>query len=152
MPHYSVSCQACDNVGTIKMTFTEYDAVKAGTSNATCPHCGGWANIVFNPGDVSFVLKDGSVGGFTSKAGKENAFRAKHNKVMDKRMKDHAPTTRLNPNFGGQLTHNWKDAKDAAYEHTYDKVKQEYGSQVAAIAAKESASTYEPLVNREVSK
>ncbi len=151
MPLYSVKCQVCEKQGTQKLTFAEYDEVKAGTRDVTCPHCDGWASLVFDPGNVNFVLKDGESGGWVSKAGKENSFRRKHNVEMDRRQREHARRTTLQPNFGGALTGNWKTARDAAYETRYDEVKQEHGPQVAAQAAQESAKTYEPLVNREVS-
>jgi hypothetical protein len=103
---------------------------------------------VFDPGHVNFVLKDGPSGGFATKAGKENAYRRKHNAVMDRRQRDHAPRTTLQPNFDGGLTGTWKTASEAAYEATYDRVKQDHGPQVAQQAAQESARTYEPLLKR----
>jgi hypothetical protein len=151
MPLYTIQCQVCEKSGTQKLSFAEYDQAKDGKQNVTCPHCGGWANIVFDPGNVSFVLKDGPSGGFVSKAGKENAYRRRHNVVMDRRMRDHAPKTTLQPNFGGALTGDWKTAQGAAYDETFDKVKQEHGVQVATQAAQESAKTYDPLVKGSVS-
>jgi hypothetical protein len=150
MPQYTTQCHVCEKQGSQRLTFAEYDEAKDGKRDVTCPHCGGWASIVFDPGNVTFVLKDGASGGFATKAGKENAFRRKHNAVMDRRQRDHAPRTTLQPNFGGGLTGNWKTAKDAAYEATYDKVKQDHGAQVAAQAAQESARTYDSLVKKEV--
>ncbi len=148
---YTVQCQVCQKQGVQKLTFAEYDEAKAGTRDVPCPHCGGWASIVFDPGNVTFVLKDGASGGFTSKAAKENSYRRRRGVEMDRRQRDHAPRTTLQPNFGGGLTGNWKTAKDAAYEARYDEVKQEHGPQVAAQAAQESAKTYDPLVSKEVS-
>lgn len=148
---YTTKCQVCEKQGVAKLTFAEYDKAKEGGFDLTCSACGGWAQIVFDPGNVSFVLKDGESGGFTSKAAKENAFRRKHNAVMDKRQRDHAPRTTLQPNFGGALTGNWKTAREAAYETTYDRVKEEHGTETAQQAAQESAQTYDPLVTREVS-
>lgn len=116
-----------------------------------CPQtgCGGEASIVFNPGEVSFVLKDGESGGWVSKAGKENAYRTARRKVMAQRERDHVFKSRLQPNFNGQLTHNWTDARDAAYDSTYDKVRGEHGAGMAQQAAKESAATYESHVKSE---
>ena len=149
MPTYSSKCQGCGTAAAVRLTFAEYDEVKAGIKTLPCT-CGGSALIEFNPGEVEFVLKDGESGGWASKAGKENKFRAARRKVMEQRERDHVFKSRLIPNYGGQLTETWKDAKDAAYEATYDKVKQEHGAQTASQAAQESAKTYEPLVNREV--
>jgi hypothetical protein len=150
MPLYTVQCQVCSKRSTQKLTFAEYKLVKDGKQDVTCPVCGGWASIVFDPGNVNFVLKDGQSGGWISKAGKENAFRQKHNVVVTRRQRDHAPRTTLQPNFGGLLTGTWKTAKEAAYETRYDEVKQEHGAQVAAQAAQESASTYDPLIKKAV--
>jgi hypothetical protein len=150
MPLYTVKCNVCEVQDSQRLTFAEYDEAKAGKREVSCLHCGGWASIVFDPGNVTFVLKDGVSGGWISKAGKENAFRRKHNVEMSRRQRDHAPRTTLQPNFGGEMTGNWRTAKEVAYDVTYDKVKQEHGAQVAQQAAQESAKTYEPLVKREV--
>ncbi len=150
MPLYTVKCQVCEKEGSQRLSFAEYDNAKAGKHDVTCPHCGGWAAIKFDPGNVAFVMKDGESGGWVSKAGKENAFRKKHNIEMSRRQREHAPRTTLQPNFGGELTGTWKTAKEAAYDTTYDAVKQEHGAQIAQQAAQASASTYDPLVKRGV--
>ena len=154
MPLYSMKCQVCEATCTTKLTFAEYDEVKAGTRTLTCgiPDCGGWAAIEFNPGDVNFVLKDGEHGGWISKAGKENAYRKKHTRAVERRQRDQAPRTTLQPNFGGKLTGSWKDARDAAYDSTLERVKQETDRQTAQQAAAEAAKTYDPLINREVAR
>jgi hypothetical protein len=152
MPLYTVQCQVCEKQGTQKLTFAEYDEVKAQKRDVSCPHCGGWANIVFDPGNVNFVLKDGESGGWISKAGRENTFRRRHNVEVSRRQRDHAPRTTLQPNFQGGLTGTWKTAQEAAFETRYDEVKQEHGAQVAVQAATEAARTYDPLVNRQVTR
>jgi hypothetical protein len=151
MPTYSVTCETCRKAASVRLSFSEYDLVKGGQTLA-CPHtgCEGKASIVFNPGEVAFVLKDGESGGWVSKAGKENAYRATRRKVMAQRERDHVFKSRLQPNFGGELTGTWQEARDAAYENTYDRIKQEHGAETARQAATESAKTYEPLVSREV--
>jgi len=151
MPLYTVQCEVCGETGRQKLSFAEYDEIKAGQHTLTCPICEGWAEIVFDPGNVNFVLKDGESGGWVSKANKENAYREKHGRVMDRRMADHAPKTTLQPNYKGGLTGTWKTAKEAAYDHAYDTVKQEHGAQIAQQAAQASASTYDPLIKKEVS-
>ena len=148
MPQYTIKCEVFQEMGAQKLTFSEYDEVKAGTRELTCPLCGGWGSLVFDPGNVAFVLKDGESGGWISKAGKENTFRAKHNRIVAKRQRDHAPRTTLQPNFGGAMTGDWKTARDVAYESTYETVRQEHGTQIAVQAATESAKTYDPLVKR----
>jgi len=151
MPLYTTKCQGCGRESSARLTFDQYDELKAGTGQLTCNGCGGDSKLEFNPGNVNFVLKDGESGGWISKAGKENKYRAARRGELARRERDHVFKPKLQPNVGGMLTHNWKDARDAAYETTYDKVKQEHGSQTASTAAVESAKTYDSLVSREVS-
>ncbi len=153
MPSYSVMCPSCERGSSIRMTFSEYDEVQDKKRLIVCPHCeSNTATISFNPGEVNFVLKDGESGGWVSKAGKENKFRSARRQEMTRRERDHVFKSRLQPNFGGQLTGSWQEAKEAAYESTYDKIKQEHGSQTAMQAAVESAKTYDPLINTGVTR
>jgi len=148
MPIYSTKCQTCETTSNRKLSFQEYDDAKAGKMTLSCT-CGGSAELVFNPADVSFVMKDGESGGWASKAGKENAYRAKRRGVMARRERDHVRPNRLQPNFNGQAVSSWKEARDAAYQSTYAKVKSEHGEVDAAKAATDSAKTYDSFVKRE---
>ncbi len=115
-----------------RLTFAEYDSIKSGSmklvdeaDNELVP--------VFSPGDVQFILKDGESGGWASKAMKENHYRREHRQVMARREKDHAPKTRLIPNFGGKLAHTWADVRD----------------HVQTTKGSAAASTYDRLVAKE---
>lgn len=150
MPMYRTQCGKCQKVEERRLTFQQYDAVKEGTALACSGECEGQVGLVFDPTDVSFVLKDGESGGFTSKALKENSYRAKRRTVMAQRERDHVRPNKLQPNFQGKPAASWADAKDAAYQSTYDKVKGEHGAKDAAVAASESAKTYDRYVKQEV--
>jgi len=89
--------------------------------------------LVFNPGAVGFVLKDGETGGWPSKAEAENKYRREHRKVMAKREKDHVFKSRLVPNYKGEEAHNWSDVQD----------------HVRTKKGELAASTYDHLVSRE---
>lgn len=134
MPTYSTRCDSCQQAASIRLSFVDYESVKMGVKSLECSTCQGKVGIEFNPGDVSFVLKDGESGGFASKALKENKYRARRNKVMEKRTKDHVFQTKLLPNYGGQQTENWKEAREHA--------RQDGGN----------TATYESLVRTEQSK
>ena len=99
MPNYSTQCEGCKACHEIRLSFTDYDAVKLGVKLLECSTCQGKVSLDFDPGEVSFVLKDGESGGWASKANKENAYRAKRYAYMGKRQDAHAPKTRLLPNF-----------------------------------------------------
>jgi len=146
MPTYTSQCLTCKATGSIQMSFSEYRETKAGERKISCSECSQEAEIVFNPGKVAFVLKDGHTGGWVSKAGKEKAYRAKRNVVMAQREKDHVFKSKHQPNYKGQETGTWKDAQQAAYQDRFDAVKQEHGSLTAHQAALESAKSYDPLV------
>ena len=147
---YGTQCVKCQKTEERRLTFQQYDAVKDGEALICSDECQGPVGLVFDPKDVSFVLKDGESGGFTSKAIKENAYRAKRRTLMAQRERDHVRPNKLLPNFQGKPAASWADAKDAAYQSTYDKVKGEHGAKDAAVAASESAKTYDRYVKQEV--
>lgn len=151
MPTYKTQCQACQRIADKRLSFTEYDAVKAGEQALACLTltCSGNLALVFDPSAVSFVLKDGESGGFVSKAMRENAYRAKRRQTMAQRERDHVRPNQLQPNFQGQETGSWAEAKDAAYQSTYARLKGEHGDKDAAAAASESAKTYDRFVKQE---
>lgn len=117
---------------TKRMSFAEYDAIVAGTQKAVDPE-GKALEIVFNPGRVGFVLKDGVSGGWASKVNKERQYRQARSTTMARREKDHVFKTRLVPNYQGQEAETWADVKD----------------HVRTTKGVEAASTYDSLVSKE---
>lgn len=115
-----------------RMSFTEYDDVKSGKSSLV-DDAGQPLEIVFNPGAVGFVLKDGVSGGWMTKVNKENQHRRERSQRMARREKDHVFKSRLVPNYQGQEAHNWSDVQD----------------HVRSTKGAEAASTYAPLVAKE---
>jgi hypothetical protein len=113
------------------MSFLDYESVKLGVKTLECSACQGKVGLVFNPGEVAFVMKDGESGGWTSKAGKENSYRARRNKILDQKTKDHVFKTKLIPNYGGQQTDGWREAQESARKDGKD------------------TATYDPLIRRE---
>lgn len=98
---------------TKRLSFADYDAVQSGEKVLTT-ESGQTLELVFDPGTVGFVLKDGESGGWAGKALKENKYRAGRSHEMARRERDHAPKTRLIPNFEGQEAHSWADVQDHA--------------------------------------
>lgn len=142
MPTYATKCDKCGNEHDLRLSFADYDAVKLGVKLLECGSCQGNVALVFDPGDVKFVLKDGESGGWASKANKENAYRAKRHAYMGQRQAAHVKPTKLRPNFAGQETGSWEEARKEAF----DVALQETGSMVAAS---EASSTYDPFVKTE---
>jgi hypothetical protein len=132
MPAYDIECLECGSTYEQRLSFTEYDAVKAGKP-LPCRKCGLEAKISFNPGQLGFILREGESGGWASKSIKENAHRMKRRERVGQKEKDHVFKSTLQPNFKGTETGTWREAQELA--------RTEYGH--------ETASTYEPLVTKE---
>jgi hypothetical protein len=149
MPIYNTVCPECGTQAPRKITYGEYDHVVKGEQSLAACLCGGFPAIVFDPSTVSFVLKDGESGGWSTKASLENKHRARRRDRMAQRERDHVRPHDLVPNYGGQIAGTWEEAKDAAYQSTYAKVNSESGSKVAAQVAQKSASTYDRHIRKE---
>lgn len=134
MPKYTFKCPECEDAIIVRLSFSDYESVKCEDKLLLCEGHDIPMALIFNPGDVGFVLKDGESGGWPSKSAKENKFRKARNRVMAKREKDHVFKSRLVPNFGGMEAHSWKDVQD----HARDK------------KGEASAKTYDSLVSSEV--
>lgn len=133
MPTYAVECHECGATYDQRLSFTQYDEVKAGKTALPCKTCGQAAQFAFSPGKVGFVLKEGESGGWASKSLKENKYRRDRREVMAKREKDHVFKSSLQANYDGVETGSWKEARELA--------RSEKGDYAAA--------TYDPLVARE---
>lgn len=142
MPLYETRCQDCQTTAPRRLSFQVYESVAANRSAIFCMKCGGRLDLVFAPGDVRFVLKDGESGGWVSKAMKENKYRAARQGVMERRQRDHAPNPKLVPNFAGETASSWSEARQAAYDKALSETQD-------VSAAREASSTYDSLVKQE---
>ena len=133
MPPYSTKCQQCNEPASIRLSFIDYESVKMGVKSLECGTCQGTVKLAFSPGDVTFVLKDGISGGWTSKSLKENKYRTRRREIMGKREQDHVFKTKLIANHDGVETGTWREAQEVA--------RKEGGAT--------SAATYESLVKTE---
>lgn len=135
MPTYQIECLECGSTRDQRLTFAEYDKVKTEETTLQCENCGLPAKIGFSPGNLGFILREGESGGWASKSIKENNYRKKRRQEMARREKDHVFKSTLQPNYKGVETGTWKEAQELA--------RKSVGS--------ESATTYEPLVKKELS-
>lgn len=138
MPLYTIVCEACSVSGDIRLSFADYDAVKADEQKLVCNACEGKCGIVFDPSSVQFILKDGESGGWVSKSMKENQYRARRREHMGRRERDNVFKPKLQPNYKGLETGTWKDAQ----EHARSEVAKDHGKDYGNVIA----STYESLV------
>jgi len=140
MPLYQTQCQKCKNAGDVRMSFADYDSIKAGEKCLVCNGCAGKCEILFDPSSVQFVLKDGESGGWMSKALKENAYRSRRRGEMARREKDHVFKPKLQPNYKGVETGTWREAQHVASSEAVKQHGKDFGEAVA--------KTYEPLVTK----
>lgn len=115
-----------------RLSFAEYEEVKAGTMKLVSPE-GETLSLVFDPGSIGFVMKDGQSGGWVSKSMKEQKYRHARSLEMARREKDHVFKNRLVPNYNGQEAHNWGDVRD----------------HVRSTKGEAAAKTYDRLVTKE---
>ena len=108
---YDYKCESCSEVFEANQTVSEMEAVKE--SGIPCPACaGGVALRTFNPGSVHFVLKGD---GWASKMIRESSYREKRSLQMAERQRDtYGPPPSLVPNYKGEETESWTEAKTRA--------------------------------------
>lgn len=129
MPTYMFS--RADGVQTKrKLTFEEYDLVKAGDLQVVDDE-GQALALVFNPTGVGFILKDGPSGGWMSKGYKEKKYREDRSQAMARREMNHVFKTKLIPNLNGQEASSWKDVRDEVRTQTGDVAASTYDAHVA---------------------
>jgi hypothetical protein len=110
MPIYTFECPDGSRF-TKRLSMADYEAIKSG-KKALLDSDDNELKLVFDPGRVSFTLKDGESGGWPTRTSKERKFRRRRYKEMGRRQDEHAPKTRLVPNHGGQLADKWEDVQD----------------------------------------
>lgn len=132
MPNYTFRRPTDGALATQQLTFQQYEELQAGNLKVTDDQ-GEALELIFNPKNATFILRDGPSGGWASKAMKENKYRQGRRVEMTRREKDHVFKTRLIPNYKGEEASSWLEARDEARAQ---------GNEAAAL-------TYEPLVAKE---
>jgi len=94
-----------------RLSISDFEAIQSGESVLVDDN-DVELELVFNPGQIGFTLKDGESGGWPSRTSKERKFRSRRYDEMGRRQKDHAPKTRLVPNHEGKLADKWADVQD----------------------------------------
>lgn len=113
MPKYDYRCE---NPICGFLTEKEVSISKFKDHHPTCIKCGSRMNYQFNPTVVQFALKDGPTGSWPSKGQRYKNYRTKRSQEMSGRQKDRYGHLNRDcvPNYGGQLTEDWREAQDLA--------------------------------------
>jgi len=131
MPTYQIECHECGTTRDQRLSFSDYDQVKAGQKPLACNNCGLPAQIGFCPGNLGFILKEGESGGWASKSIKENAYRAKRRDAVGKKERDHVFKASLQANYNGTETGSWREAQELARKEKGDDAAASYDHLVA---------------------
>lgn len=131
MPTYQIECHECGTTRDQRLSFSDYDQVKAGEKPLVCSKCGLPAKIGFCPGNLGFILKEGESGGWASKSIKENAYRAKRREEVAKKEKDHVFKSSLQANYDGTETGSWREAQEMARKEKGEAAASSYDHLVA---------------------
>jgi hypothetical protein len=131
MPIYTFRCPD-GQIFRQRLSIADYESVKAGEKTLLDENDNA-LELIFDPGSIGFVLKDGISGGWMSKAYKENAYRRHRYVEMGQKQKDHAFKTRLVPNYKGEIADRWSDVRD----------------HVRSTKGAVAAATYDNYVNKE---
>lgn len=83
------------------------------------PECGGVAVYRFNPENTGFVLKGH---GWPSRDARASKSMKAKQRAAKAKSRDNVLRPTLQPNFAGQSTETWADARDAAHQHNAAKV------------------------------
>lgn len=132
MPTYTFRNSKSGDILTKRLKFAEYEAVRSGEQEVKADD-GTVLELIFDAGQIGFVLKDGPSGGWATKAMRENKYRRARSEQMAQRERDHVQKNKLVPNYGGQEADNWREVQ----EH------------VRSTKGEASARTYDPLVTKE---
>ncbi len=142
MPSYDFRCEDCRFLQEEEASMKDFKTV-----TPKCKECGGKCVYEFTPTVVQFALKDGPSGSWPSKGNRFKQYRAKRSEEMGRRQQDrygHLNRDAL-PNYQGQLTEDWREARDIAMK---DKESHESrGTDSLAVAA-----TFNQAISKEKSK
>ena len=117
---YEFACE-CGAETTVEASPTELDILK--DKGVDCPECDKTAEYQFEPGDIDVCFRGG---GWRDKSLREREYRQNRSKKMAERQKKHHNVPELQPNFRGQRTESWREARNLAakadgyFPETYD--------------------------------
>lgn len=121
---YDFKCDSCKSVETFDMDLTTFEESKAGIPCS----CGKTRVFKFDVKSVDFVFTGDS---WSDKNYKEKAYRKDRSSYMASRQAQNSHAAKLMPNYNGEETNTWTEARDAARD------------------AGKSTASYEPLIHKE---
>jgi hypothetical protein len=117
---YKFDCD-CGHSFTEEMSPKAFDKIEG--EGIPCPECDSNASYDFEPGDLDVCFQGG---GWRDKSLRERKYRQKRSQKLARRQKEKHNVPELQPNFRGQPTESWREAralaeKEDGYIHeTYD--------------------------------
>ena len=117
---YDFKCKKCEHCFETEMPALTFKEVKE--EGLPCEKCDGKAFNVFNPSNLQISFKGVQ---WADKNYKEKKYRKERSEYLAARQKINHRTPTLIPNYKGEQTGSWKEAKEAArddgkLDFTYD--------------------------------
>jgi hypothetical protein len=134
MPTYTFREQTSGNLVKRRLSFADYDNFTSGSMELLGSD-GKALEYVLDPGKTSFVMRDGSSGGWPSKALLEKKYRAARSSKMAAFEKDNTFKPKLIPNYKGAEAPTWKEAQDEARFQEGTSVAESYSHHVEKEAS-----------------
>ena len=131
---YDFACTngSCGNVIEDDVKLAERDA-----HHPACPKCGSPCNYRFAATIVHTILKDGPSGSWPSKGERFKKYRARQSVAAEKRQNERFGMAKESlPNYKGQETGTWREAKDLAVADKGQDIGKTYDRKIKAEDAK----------------
>lgn len=117
---YRMCCESCGEVFEHECSIREFPRLKK--EGAPCPACFQTGYYSFDPGGVQFSFKGDA---WADKNYKEKSYRTQRSAYMAKRQEENHHKQTLVPNYKGEETGSWEEAKKIAasegkFSETYD--------------------------------
>lgn len=106
---YQFVCSHCGNVQIEKHSHEDFESLKE--SGVTCQKCENVARYQFDPSGVEICFTGMQ---WADKNFREKTYRNKRSKYMASRQKKNNFTPKLAPNYKGERTASWKEARAEA--------------------------------------
>ena len=119
-----MSCDACGHQFVVRRSISEFDSLKA--EGCPCEACDQTAQYLFDPSSIQISMKGDA---WSDKNYREKEYRKNRSARMQRRQADSHHVPQLVPNYGGEETGTWREAREAARSEgkatqTYDNLVQ----------------------------
>jgi hypothetical protein len=130
MPTYGYQCTSCETIAEHELPIS----IDQKAQHPPCVNCGDPCNYVWIPSVPQVILKDGASGSWPSKGNRFKQYRQKQSEAVGKRQRDrYGESKKAIPNYNGQETGTWEEAKYQAVKDKGLEVGPTYDHKIAEL-------------------